>query len=250
VAGAGKGPLPADLSHHALRLARYCLDRKIELEGLEQVMLIGEIAGAGVREACRRAWGASVADIYSAREIGYIALQCPEAGCLHVQSEGVLAEVLDEAGEPCAPGEVGRVVLTPLHNFAMPLIRYDIGDYAEVGAPCRCGRGLPVLRRVLGRQQNMIVLPSGERRWTLLSSGNIEGLLELAPIRQYQFAQVARDAIQARLAVVRPLSAAEESAIRSWLIARLGHPFAVAFAYVDAIPRTKGGKYLDFVSEL
>ncbi len=235
---------------NALRLARYCLDEGVRLAGIEQVMLIGEIAGPGVRAACREAWGASVADIYSAREIGYIALQCPEAECLHVQSEGVLVEVLDDAGEACAPGTVGRIVVTPLHNFAMPLIRYEIGDYAEVGDPCRCGRGLPVLRRVLGREQDMLVLPSGERRWTLLSSGNIEGLLELAPIRQYQFAQVAPDAIEARLAVARPLSPAEEGAVRSWLIAKLGHPFAVTFAYPDAIPRTKGGKYLDFVSEI
>jgi len=234
---------------NALRLARHCLETGVEPGGIEQVMLIGEIAGADVREACRKAWGAVVAVIYSAREVGYIALQCPEAECLHVQSEGILVEVLDDAGETCSPGDVGRVMVTPLHNFAMPMIRYDIGDYAEVGEPCRCGRGLPVLRRVLGREQNMIVLPSGERRWTLLSSGNIEDLLGLAPIRQYQFAQVAPGAIEARLVVARPLSKGEESAVRSWLIAKLGHPFAVTFAYVDAIPRTKAGKYMDFVSE-
>jgi phenylacetate-coenzyme A ligase PaaK-like adenylate-forming protein len=60
-------------------------------------------------------------------------------------------EVLDEEGRPCAPGETGRVVATSLNNFAMPLIRYETGDTAEVGAPCPCGRGLPVLTRIMGR---------------------------------------------------------------------------------------------------
>jgi phenylacetate-CoA ligase len=59
--------------------------------------------------------------------------------------------VLDQRGNPRGPGEVGRVVVTPLNNFAMPLIRYELGDTAEVGAPCACGRGLPVLTRILDR---------------------------------------------------------------------------------------------------
>ena len=57
-----------------------------------------------------------------------------------------------------------RVVISTLHNFAMPLLRYDIGDFAEVGDDCPCGRRLPVLKRILGRQRNLLCLPSGQRR--------------------------------------------------------------------------------------
>lgn len=60
------------------------------------------------------------------------------------------SEAMREDGTPSAPDETGRVLVTPLHNLAMPLIRYDIGGAAEVGAPCPCGRGLPVLTRILG----------------------------------------------------------------------------------------------------
>ena len=84
--------------------------------------------------------------MYSCEEAGYIALQCPQAEHYHCQSESVLVEVLDDEGRPCTPGQVGKVVLTALHNFAMPLIRYENQDYAEVGPPCACGRGLPVKR--------------------------------------------------------------------------------------------------------
>src|SRR6185295_14515719 len=99
-------------------------------------------------------WGVGVVDVYSSEECGQIALQCPEHEQYHVQSESVLVEVLDDEGRPCAPGTIGRVVLTTLQNFAMPLIRYDIGDFAEPGPACPCGRALPVLTRIVGRVRN------------------------------------------------------------------------------------------------
>jgi phenylacetate-CoA ligase len=105
---------------------------------LRQAMTISEALSPGLREACREVWGVEIADTYSNQEHGALALQCPEHTHYHVQSEAVLLEVLDEGGRPCGPGEVGRVVITPLHAFAMPLIRYEVGDYAEVG-PLRPG---------------------------------------------------------------------------------------------------------------
>jgi phenylacetate-CoA ligase len=95
------------------------------------------------------AWGVPVIFIYSRAEIGVMALQCPQNDHLHVQSENVRLEVLDDDNMPCQPGETGRVVVTPLHNYQTPLVRYEIGDYAEVGEACSCGRGLPVLIRIL-----------------------------------------------------------------------------------------------------
>lgn len=235
---------------NAERLARHCLAEGEELPNLDQVQLIAEAVRPALRDLIRQAWDAKAANTYSAREVGYMAIQCPESEHLHVQSEGVLLEVLREDGTPCAAGEVGRVVVTALHNFAMPLIRYDIGDYAEVGGPCPCGRGLPVLRRVLGRTQTIFRLPGGATRWTLLSNGEIAELLGLAPIRQYQFVQTEPDRVLAKLVTARPLTAKEAAAVAAWLRGKLDYPFKVDFAYPEALPRTAGGKFLDFVSEV
>lgn len=232
------------------RLATYCVDNDIQLENLREALTISEMQRPEVREACRAAWEVGVSDIYSGRDVGYIALQCPEHEHYHVQAEGLYLEILDEDGKPCAPGELGRVVVTPLDNFAMPLIRYDIGDYAEVGEPCPCGRGLPVLKRIVGRVQDMVILPNGERRWTLLSTGNIETFLEIAPIRQYQFIQKDTQTIEVRLVVDRDLTDLEQDAIRNWVVTKLDHPFSVTFAFVESIPRTSSGKYQDFISEV
>ena len=232
----------------AHRLAELSLKNGVKLPKLKQIETISEILRPATREICRQAWGVPIADMYTTREAGYLALQCPETENYHVQSEGILVEVLDEAGRPCRTGQLGRVVVTPLHNFAMPLIRYDIGDYAEVGGSCSCGRGLPVLTRILGRKQNMVTLPTGEQRWPLLSSSNIAALLKLAPIRQYQFLQRTTDAIELRLVVAQPLTTDQEESVATWTREKFGHPFAVKFNYCESIPLAPSGKFEDFVS--
>jgi len=129
---------------------------------------------------------------------GIIALQCPVSGLYHAQSESLLVEVLNDEGQPCKPGEVGRIVITDLHNFATPLIRYEIRDYAEVGPPCPCGRGLQTFSRIMGRRRNMVVFPNGERHWPLVGAYRFR---EVADIKQYQVIQHALDDIEVMLDV-------------------------------------------------
>ena len=126
----------------------------MKVPGLREISTMGEVLDPDVREACERVWGIPVIDVYSAQEVGIIALQCPDHAHYHVQAENVFVEVLDGDDKPVKPGRVGRLVVTDLHNFATPLIRYEIGDYAEVGEPCPCGRGLPVLKCIQGRTRN------------------------------------------------------------------------------------------------
>ncbi len=214
---------------------------------LLKVLCTGESLPEDLPGHCQEIWGAQVIDLYSAMEVDQIAAQCPEHGNYHVQSERLLVEVLDDDGRPCLPGETGRVVVTPLFNYAMPLLRYELGDYAEVGETCACGRGLPVLRRIRGRVRNTLVTPDGRRHWP--SFGTM-GFRKIAPVIQSQFVQVARDRIECRLVVARPLSPAEETALLAQVRARLPWPFDLAVAYMDTLPRDAGGKFEDFRSEL
>lgn len=125
--------------------------------------------------------------------------------------------MLDDDDQPCGPGEAGRVVITGLRNYAMPLIRYQVDDYAELDEACDCGRGLPVLKRILGRVKDIWVLPTGEQRWTLLSSPELRQFMALAPIIQYQFARVAVDRVEVRLVTERDVTAEEERNITAWV---------------------------------
>jgi len=228
-------------------LARYSLEHNKSLESLAQVSTLGETLDPQVPGLVTRAWGVETRDMYSAQEVGYMALQCPESGNYHLQSEVALVEVLDQHDKPCGPGQVGRVVVTPLHNFVMPLLRYEVGDFAEVGDTCDCGRTLPVVTRILGRSRNILTLPDGNRLWPRLSELLYETIV---PVRQFQVIQKSRQKLEVRLVVARPVSSAEEEQLAELICRRIGHSFVVRFSYHEAIPRSGSGKYEDFRSEL
>jgi phenylacetate-CoA ligase len=238
------------LSYPSVLLA---IARRFEAHGwtlpnLVELRTFGEILEPVCRATCQRVFRVPVVDMYSSQEVGYIALQCHEHAHYHVQSENLLVEILDGAGRPCEPGQTGRVVVTTLHNFAMPLLRYDIGDYAEAGEPCPCGRGLPVIRRVLGRQRNLLVMPDGSRRWPVFTAG--ERPEALPPFHQFQVIQRSRQDIE--VLVVRPadFTTEEEGRVKRYMQQTLGHPFAVTLRRVAEIARSPSGKFEDFICEL
>jgi phenylacetate-CoA ligase len=228
-------------------ITEHCRAHNVKLPGLESIRTLAETLVPHVRTDAEEWFGVRIADCYSSQELGYIALQCPTSGLYHVMAETVIVEVLDENDAPCREGEAGRVVVTDLHNFATPMIRYDVGDWAEIGPPCPCGRGLPTLKRVLGRQRNLILMPDGSRLWPL---SGFQHVREIAPVRQSQFIQHTREKIEVRLAVERKLTPDEETKVRAMLHQILGHPFELDFHYFDdRLPLGPGAKFEHFVSK-
>ncbi len=227
-------------------LARHCRVAGVRLPRLREVRTLGEVMGPEARALCREVFGVGVTDMYSAVEVGYLALQCPAGERYHVQSEVTCVEVLDDDGRPCRPGEAGRVIATPLHNFAQPLIRYQSDDVAEVGGPCPCGRGLPVLTRILGRQRGLLTLPSGERFWPLFAPA----WKGVDAIHQIQIVQLDLGHVHVRLVGPRPLTAEEEATFTATLHEQFRYPFRVTFEYLDRIDRARDRKFEDFVSRV
>lgn len=219
--------------------------RGTDLPELRQVRTIGETVPEGLRERLEARTGASIYDCYSSEELGYVGLQCPESGLYHVMSEALIVEVVDDAGAAVGEGGTGRVLLTDIHNHATPMIRYEIGDYAEVGPACPCGRGLPTLRTIAGRERNIIVKPDGTRHWPLTGYKQFR---QIAPIVQYQMRQHAPDRIELRMVVERSLTGDEEAALREHLHWKLRHPFEIDFTYFEGkLPRGRNGKFEEFV---
>jgi len=232
---------------NAVRLANYFRDHDLRLPNLQEVMTYGETLPPETREVCQEAWGVAVSDMYSCEEVGYIALQCPQTEFYHCQSESLMVEVLDEEGRPCSPGQIGNVVLTALHNFAMPLIRYQIQDYAEVGPPCPCGRGLSVIKRVLGRERNMTKRTDGTQFWPQLSPhiwSEVDGIDEL------QLVQDETDHIELRVVCQQPLDETQERNLSDALAEALGQPFRFSISYHDETLRHENGKYERFICEV
>ncbi len=111
-------------------------------------------------------------------------------------SEALIAEVLRPDGTPCGEGETGRMVITDLHNHATPIVRYALGDMAEMAGACPCGRGLPAIRRIVGRNHNLLRMPDGRRFWPSLGGFGRDGYLLVLPIRQFQLIQTELDLIE------------------------------------------------------
>ncbi len=228
-------------------LAGWFSGHGVKLPRLRDIRTVSERVTPEQRAACRAAFGRPLVDSYSTRELGYLALQCPRHEHYHVQEEGVLLELLDEGGQPVPRGRAGRVVVTSLHNFAMPFVRYDTGDYAVAGAGCDCGRGLAVLDRIVGRGRNLMSMPDGGRRWPgceLISLDVVPG------IRQHQFVQTALDRIELLLVADRPLGAPDHESLAAVVRERLGQGLEIAVVRVERLPHSAGGRLEDFVNLL
>ena len=232
------------LPTNVLQLAEYCREHGVKLAKLRQVETLGGIVKPAVRAACREVWGVPLVDTYSANEIGYLALQCPDHDHYHVMAQGAAVEVIGDNGRPCGPGETGLVVVTPLHNYAMPLLRYEIGDYAELGPPCPCGRTLPVLARIHGRVRNMMTLPDGSKVSPTFVNDWFEGL----PVAQFQILQHDTAHLEAKIVAKRPFEDGEAERAVAAIRSRLPADFRVTLSFHDEIPRGPGGKYEDFKS--
>ena len=229
-------------------IARHLREHGQRLPELRRVKTIGETLSARLRQEIETGFGAPVVDIYSSHEVGIIAVQCPESDLYHAMAENLIVEILDAEGRPCAEGEAGRIAITDLHNHATPIIRYEIGDWAERGGPCRCGRGLPTIRRVLGRERNLVTMPDGSRRYPLVGFMRFR---EVAPVLQYQFVQHAIDRLEMRLVTETPLSASQEADLTAIVQKALGFSFALGFTYFpDRIPRAASGKFEEFICRI
>jgi phenylacetate-CoA ligase len=169
-------------------LADYALSSGLAL-WFEVVLTTGEPLSQDVRAKTQKAFGARIYDRYGLQEIGHLAAECPSCGQYHLSAESALVEILREDGVPAEPGEIGRLVVTSLYNYAMPFIRYDVGDFAEVSWSNACWYTLPSLRRILGRERNSFVRPDGSRMWPDSLAAELPRFLGF---RQIQIVQTTR----------------------------------------------------------
>ncbi len=219
-----------------------------DLESLRHVKTIGETVHAELRARLKEISGLAIEDNYSSQEAGPIAIQCPASGLYHIMAEALIVEVLDAHGKPCREGEIGRVVVSDLLNLATPLIRYDIGDYAEAGPSCTCGRGLPTLKRILGRERNLVHLPDGSRNWPLVGFHAFD---TVAPVRQYQLIQTAIDEIEFKVVTDREITSDQERGLIEIVRQALNYPFRITVVQSrERLPLGVNGKFEEFVCRL
>lgn len=228
--------------------ARFILERGLrDWDGLP-VICAAEAVLPGDHRALSAAFGPQVFETYGSRETMLMGAECPAHTGLHLSEENLLVEVVRD-GAPAAPGDQGDVVVTDLHNYGMPFIRYLNGDLATFAppGPCPCGRGLRRLSRVDGRRADMLRDPRGESIpgvvfHVLFSDARRE------VIKQFQVVQSASGAVV--LKVVRgqdfaePDFAAQVARVQEYL---RGLPLTVEFH--EVIPEAPTGKRKTIIVE-
>jgi phenylacetate-CoA ligase len=218
---------------------------------IKGVLAISEQLTPSMRSFVERRFGARAHQVYGLSEFGLAAARC-DAGRYHVHREHCRVEIVDEQGHACAPGEVGRIVVTGLSNFAMPLIRYDTGDLAEAtDGPCPCNRTLPSFGEIVGRYSRIAYLPAGTMVPVLALRETIESMpVEIMQgLREFQIHQYADRRMELRLVAQSPLPEAFFARIRDEWVKATGGGAELSFRSVSEIPKPPGGKSEVFTSD-
>jgi phenylacetate-CoA ligase len=204
------------------------------------VLTSAELMDATTRRQITESFGVTPVDFYGAIESGWIGWECPAHSGYHLNADCLIVEFLRD-GQPVHPGEPGEVVVTNLHAYAMPFIRYSVGDLGVPDdAPCACGRGLPLMRSVEGRTVDCLALPGGR----VVSPYQLTCTLEQIPgMRRYQVVQVASDRVVVKLIPDAQYGPETLARIRTELGEVLGEATAVEPQRVDELPRNPAGKF-------
>lgn len=193
------------------------------------------------RELISSIFQAEVIDYYCCNEFGIIAWECNKHSGYHINSDNAIIDFIKE-GKPCRPGEEGEIVITSLNNYAMPFIRYRIGDIGvREETICSCGNNSPLIKAIIGRNNDQIIL-SHERivsPYLLFSLfTHIQGVMEFQIIQE--------DVDKVTINVVKENIFSDDliiNRIKSECQNLLGDKIKIKVMIVKYIPKEKTGKF-------
>jgi len=201
---------------------------------LRGVFSTGDTLLSAHRKLVESVFGCQVLDSYGHMERTFAVSECP-SGRYHVNSDYGVLELVPAEGCSAPSGElrtrVCRAVGTGLHNLAMPLIRYEVGDLIEVdesASPCPCGRGFPVIRKIGGRENDVIETPDGRLITSLFVVFDLVDHIE-----DGQIVQDDADRILVRVVRAASYQPCDEVALLSHLKTMLGEQVTITLDYVD-----------------
>jgi phenylacetate-CoA ligase len=214
--------------------AKYLLASKTSISSVRAVLAAAEPLPDETRQLVQKVFGAPVFDTYGSREFMSIAAECDQHEGMHLNAENVFVET--EQPATIGPSEL---LITDLHNYGMPFIRYRIGDVGSLNtSACSCGRGLPKIQ-VEGRARDVLRTRDGR-----VVSGIFfpHTLKDIPEVREFQAQQVSLDEITLSVVLNSPLSDGSRVLLRQEIGKVFGSDTQVKIESVDKIPRLLSGK--------
>ncbi|MFS0516514.1 phenylacetate--CoA ligase family protein [Nostoc sp. UIC 10607] len=230
-------------------LARHIISQGNSPEdfGVKGVLCLAEPLYPNMRDTIRKALDCQILSRYSNQECGVLAYECPTCGRFHLNTANYFFEILAlDRDEPISPGTPGRIVVTDLYNYALPMIRYDTGDIGSI-VPNDCSKfATPILNSLEGRRLDSVYDTAGRRLVSFIFDDMFEALSRLGMLKQFQFIQEDKTHYRLRLCVNETFS--EEESVIEKLKQILGGDAQIEIDYVDEIPVLNSGKRKYIVS--
>jgi len=193
-------------------------------------------------------FGVPVVNEYGASELDLIAFQNTKDEW-QINSETLYVEILDENNTVLPYGKEGRIVITSLYNKAHPFIRYDIGDIGILGEDSTIKK--PILKKLIGRTNDIVVLPSGKKAAGLTFYYITKSVIENdGNVSEFVIEQIRLDAFKISYVSKTELSEVEKTRIKNEVIRYLEPNITVNFERVSKLKRSKSGKLKQFTSHI
>jgi len=203
-----------------------------------------EVLSPDMRKLIEQIYKVKAFDRYGSRDGGLIAYECEQHRGLHVNMQTIYLESLVQAGDD----QPGRSIITQLENYAMPFIRYDIGDMLVMSdQPCTCGRGAPLIKKIMGRSEDLITLSSGK---LLVGYFITHMFLGAEGIKSFQFIQESLSDFTLYIVKGKAFNVAELDSIRKDILNTLGLDRRLSTVFVEEIPPTASGKHRSVISKV
>ena len=236
-------------AHSIYILARYIEKSKLKLPKIPAVVSTSMMLLEPHRTIIERVFGTKVTNRYGCEEVGLIACECEKHSGLHINSDHVLVEVVDEGGKACPPGIEGRLILTDFNNRGMPLIRYEVGDVAAWRSEaCSCGRGLRMIENIRGRTADYLVRSDGSR----VSGISLveKSLTAISGVDQLQIIQRTESRFVLNVVPGKDFSAAADVALLDFVREVFGPDAEVELNHLSSLEQLGSGKYRFAICEL
>jgi len=222
-------------------LAEYIIAKGISIPSIKGLVTTAEPLYPHQRRILESAFNAPVFNLYASREVGTTAAECIAHRDLHIAVDSVVLEITDK-GRQLSLGEYGDIVLTDLHNYGMPLIRYSVGDCGQLSDDdCTCGMEYPMLKNVIGRTIDFFYDAEGK---SIISGSMVVDIVdEGPPVGQVQFIQNSVEEILVRM-TKDPMP---DDSVKKFYETQIKKAFkdvtTVKFDIVDRIEKEASGKY-------
>lgn len=228
-------------------LARYLLTHKLTFP-VKAIFTSSETLMPRQRDEIERAFATRLYDFYGMAERVIFATECERHDAKHVNMDFGIAELLSNDGGSVKFGQMGRIIATGLHNFAMPLIRYQTSDVSMFrDAPCKCGRGFMLMENVTTKDEDIITTMDGR----YISSSIINAVTHhLTSIVEHQVVQEDIDHVKMMIVKKPEFSDSDRIFLLTNLKKILGQGMKVEVEYADSIPRTAAGKFRWVISKV